>query len=186
MLAGNTSDKTTLPQFLKALEDQYGQAERVWVMDRGIPTEETLQAMRETTPPVPYLVGTPKGRLNRLQQALLTQPWAPVRESVQVKLREREGELYVLACSAHRVHQGRAMRRRRLKKLWRRLHELQAQKLSRDELLLKLGAAKQDAGRAYGLIELHLPAPEEPVSPATFRFTLRKDQRRLARRREGR
>jgi transposase len=46
VLAGNTSDKTTLASFLESIEAQYGQADRVWVMDRGIPTEETLQAMR--------------------------------------------------------------------------------------------------------------------------------------------
>lgn len=186
VLVGNTSDKTTLAQFVKAIEAHYGRADRIWVMDRGIPTEETLQAMREATPPVHYLVGTPKGRLSRLEKAFLMRPWHQVREAVQVKLLNQEGELYVLACSEQRVHKERAMRRRRLKKLWKRLHELQGQKLSRDELLLKLGAAKKDAGRAYGLVAIQLPAPEEPVSAETFRFELRKDKLRTARRREGR
>ncbi len=70
VMPGNTSDKTTLADFLKAIEQQYGKANRTWVMDRGIPTEETLKAMRDSEPPVHYLVGTPKGRLTRLEQVL--------------------------------------------------------------------------------------------------------------------
>ena len=186
VLAGNTNDSTTLKGFLERIEHQYGRSNRVWVMDRGIPTEATLSAMRGAEYPVHYLVGTPRGRLSKLEQAFLTRPWEQVRESVQVKLLEREGELYVLAKSAARVHKERAMRRRRLKKLWHRLHELQHQKLTRDELLLKLGAAKKAAGRVYGLVEVELPAADEAVNPETFTFRLRKDKLRVACRREGR
>jgi hypothetical protein len=50
VLAGNTSDKTTLRNFLKRIEAQYGKAERIWVMDRGIPTEEVLAEMRASEP----------------------------------------------------------------------------------------------------------------------------------------
>jgi hypothetical protein len=185
VMAGNTSDKTTLKGFLSAIERQYGKANRTWVMDRGFPTEETLQAMRESDPPVHYLVGTPKGRLTRLEKTFLKCPWGEVRESVQVKLVERDDELYVLARSEGRVDKERAMRRRRLKRLWRRLHELQKQTLTRDELLLKIGAAKKEAGRAYGLVEVELPASGQPVTPQTFRFSLRKKKLRQMRRREG-
>ena len=68
VLAGNTSDKTTLADFLKRIEAQYGKAERIWVMDRGIPTEEVLAQMRAAQPPVQYLVGTPRGRLSQFEQ----------------------------------------------------------------------------------------------------------------------
>ena len=141
-MPGNTSDKTTLKDFLAAIEQQYGKANRTWVMDRGIPTEETLQAMREADPPVHYLVGTPRGRLTQLEKTFLNYSWEEVRESVHVKLVQRDNELYVLARSEGRADKERAMRRRRLKRLWRRLKELQKQTLTRDELLLKLGAAK--------------------------------------------
>jgi transposase len=70
VMAGNTSDRTTLRQFLKKIEDQYGKARRVWIMDRGIPTEEVLGEMRQSDVPVYYLVGTPKGRLNKLETKL--------------------------------------------------------------------------------------------------------------------
>src|SRR5499433_3716077 len=71
VLAGNTLDKTTLREFLQKIETQYGKAERIWLMDRGIPTEEVLQEMRHSDPPVKYLVGTPRGRLTRLEKQLV-------------------------------------------------------------------------------------------------------------------
>jgi hypothetical protein len=185
VMPGNTSDKTTLKDFLAAIEKQYGKANRTWVMDRGIPTEETLQLMREADPPVHYLVGTPKGRLTQLEKTFLERPWEDVRESVQVKLVERDDELYVLARSEGRAGKERSMRRRRLKQLWRRLKALQKQTLTRDELLLKLGAAKKEAGRAFGLVEIQLPNADQPVTAETFHFSLRKNKLRQTRRREG-
>ncbi len=185
VMAGNTADNTTLPGFLDRIGEQYGKAERIWVMDRGIPTEEVLERMRTADTPVRYLVGTPKGRLSKLEKSFLGKPWKQVREQVQVKLLEQDDELYVLALSEGRRNKERAMRRRRLKKLWRRLHELQRQKLTRDELLLKLGAAKKEAGRAYALVAIQLPDPDREVTPATFTFALRKDKLRIVRRREG-
>jgi hypothetical protein len=154
-------------------------------MDRGVPTEETLQAMRTSARPIYYLVGTPRGKLTQLEQAFLTQPWQQIRDEVQVRLLPREGELYVLARSDGRVHKERAMRRRRLKKLWQRLKELQSQKITRDTLLLKIGAAKKEAGRVYALVDLILPKPGEPVNPQTFTFRLRKEKLRELLRREG-
>jgi len=168
VLAGNTLDKQTLTDFLAKIEAQYGKAERIWVMDRGIPTEATLALMRTSDPPVQCLVGTPKGRFSKLETSFLTKPWAAVRDQVTVKLLDQDGELYVLALSAGRRDQERAMRQRRLKRLWRRLHELQRQAPSRDRLLLKLGAAKNEAGRAYGLVKVRVPDKEQPGTPDTF------------------
>src|SRR4030095_772 len=99
VMAGNTSDRTTLRGFLKRIEELYGQAERVWVMDRGVPTEEVLEEMRQSPEPIHYLVGTPKGSLSKHEQALLERPWQVVRQGVQVKLLPHEGELFVLAQS---------------------------------------------------------------------------------------
>ena len=186
VMSGNTSDKTTLADFLEWIEQQYGQSDRVWIMDRGIPTEDTLTSMRTSQCPVHYLVGTPKGRLTRLERAFLDQPWQQVRESVEVKLLQQEQELYILAKSQPRMLKERGMRRRRLKRLWQRLHELQRQKLTRDQLLIKLGAAKKEAGRAYHLVNIELPAAGEDVTPDTFSYTLRRDKLRLTMRREGR
>ncbi len=186
VMPGNTSDKTTLSDFLAKIERQYGKAQRTWVMDRGIPTEETLQVMREAEPAVHYLVGTPKGRLTQLEKAFLKCPWEKVREAVEVKLLAKDGEIYVLAKSVGRMDKERAMRRRRLKKLWKRLHQLQQQKLTRDQLLIKLGAAKKEAGRAYYLVDIQLPEKDQDVTAQTFHFSLRKKKLRHLRRREGR
>lgn len=186
VMPGNTADNTTLADFLARIEAQYGKANRTWVMDRGIPTEDVLAEMRQGDPPVHYLVGTPKGRLSRLEKALLDKPWHAARPGVQVKLLAQDGEIYIFAESRDRVAKERAMRRRRLKKLWRRLGALRQQKPSRDQLLLKLGAAKKEAGHVYALVDIRLPGNDAPVSPVTFGYTLHKDRLRATRRREGR
>ena len=181
VLRGNTADKTTLKEFLQKIEKQYGKARRIWVMDRGIPTEENLAEMRASDPPVQYLVGTPKGRLTKLEKDLVAKPWQQARPGVTVKLLPQEGELYVLARSTDRVAKERAMRRRQLKKLWHRLHELQAMKLRREDLLMKLGAARQQGPSAWRLVTVEVHATE-----ATFTYRLNKDKLRQVRRREGR
>jgi len=181
VLAGNTSDKTTLADFLAKVEQQYGRAERIWVMDRGIPTEETLARMRVSQPPVSYLVGTPRSRLSQYEQALAALPWQVAREGVSVKLLAEEEEVYVLARSQDRVSKERAMRRRQLKGLWERLKQLQQMELKRDELLKKLGAALHTYPGAARLVSATV-APEG----AALTFALRKDKLRQAQRREGR
>ena len=194
VMNGNTADNTTLTAFVDKIQTQYGRAGRIWVMDRGIPTEEALAHLRQSEPPVRYLVGTPKGRLTVLERDFLGKPWEATREQVQVKLLEREGELYVLARSAGRIDKERAMRRRRLKKLIARLKELQQQKPTRDELLMKLGAARKEAGRAYALVNITL-APQAPQAPKAakgapeqaqrFEFSLNRKKLRVVRQREG-
>ena len=114
---GNTRDTTTLEAFLARIETRYGKARRVWLMDRGVPTEDTLEKMR----------------------------------------------------------------------LWATLTELRSRKrLTRDDLLMALGAAKKEAGRAFYLVTIHVPKPDEAVSESTFRFSLNREKLRRTRRREGR
>jgi transposase len=181
VLAGNTSDKTTLAEFLQKIEAQYGKAERIWVMDRGIPTEKVLEQMRHAEPVVHYLVGTPRGRLSRYEQKLAELPWQIAREGVSVKLLPQDEELYILAESQDRVSKERAIRRRQLKGLWARLKKLATMKLKRDALLKKLGAALQAYPVAARLIETTVPPRK-----AQLTFALRKDKLRQVRKREGR
>jgi hypothetical protein len=181
VLPGNTADNTTLRDFLARIERQYGKARRIWLMDRGIPTEVVLAEMRGADPPVQYLVGTPKGRLTRLEKDLLAKPWQQARPGVRVKLLPRDGELYVFADSANRVAKERAMRRRQLKWLWARLKQLSMMALSREELLMKLGAARAHAPAAWRLVVIAV-APEG----VTFTYHLDRNRLRRARRREGR
>ena len=182
VLPGNTADCTTLRNALRKIEAEYGKAERIWVMDRGIPTDAVLAEMRQADPPVSYLVGTPKGRLSKLEKALLGLPWQAVREGVDVKLLPQEQEIYVLAQSHARIHKERAMRRRKLKWLWARLKQISAMEgLTREELLMKLGAARAKARAAWRLIDIEVAEKD-----ATFTFALNRDKLRKTRRREGR
>jgi transposase len=181
VMAGNTADNTTLRGMLKKIEAQYGKAERIWVMDRGIPTEEVLQEMRKSDPPVSYLVGTPKGRLSRYEKALTDKPWHKVRDGVEVKLLAQDDEVFVLAQSRDRINKERSMRRRQLKRLWKRLDQLKGKQLTRDQLLLKLGAARQQSPSAWRLVKIDIPEADEPLQ-----FSLRRDKLCEVRRREGR
>jgi hypothetical protein len=181
VLPGNTADCTTLRMFLGKIERQYGRARRVWVMDRGIPTEAVLAEMRGSNPPVQYLVGTPKGRLSRLEKRLLAEPWQEARAGVAVKLLAEDGELYVFAESADRVSKERAMRRRQLKWLWKRLRELAAMEVPREEMLMKLGAARSRAPTAWRLVDI-----EMDKESSMFIYTLNRQKLRRVRRREGR
>jgi transposase len=181
VLPGNTADCTTLRMFLARIERQYGRARRVWVMDRGIPTEAVLAEMRGSDPPVQYLVGTPKGRLSRLEKQLLAKPWQEARAGVQVKLLAEDDELYVYAESVDRVSKERAMRKRQLKWLWKRLRELAAMEIPREEMLMKLGAARARAPTAWRLVDI-----EMDKASSMFIYTLNRQKLRRIRRREGR
>jgi transposase len=181
VLPGNTSDSKTLRAQLDRIEQQYGKARRIWVMDRGIPTEAVLAEMRAAEPSLHYLVGTPKGRLNKLEKHLLTKPWHQARPGVQMKLLAQDNELYVFAQSADRISKERAMRRRQLKWLWARLHQLSAMRLTREELLMKLGAARARTPTAWRLVKV-VVAPEG----ANFTYQLDRSKLRKVRRREGR
>ena len=182
VMGGGTADSTTLSGFLDRIEHRYGRANRIWVMDRGIPTEDSLAKMRSIG--ASYLVGTPKGRLTKLEQAFLNQPWAKVRDGVQVKRLATEEDVYVLAQSDARIDKERGMRRKRLRRYIERLKALQGQSLTRDQLLMKLGAAKHDAGRAASLVKVTWP--KEASTTASLEFGLDRDRLRQVRRREGR
>src|SRR5579884_956109 len=181
VLAGNTLDNSTLKDFLAKIERQYGKARRVWLMDRGVPTEEVLEQMRASDPPVQYLVGTPKGRLTALERPLLEKPWKQARPDVRVKLLAQDAELYVFAESRDRIAKERGMRRRQMKWLWGRLKQLSGMKLTRDALLMKLGAAQNKTPAAWRLVTIELA-----VGGASFGYWLNRKRLREVRRREGR
>ena len=182
VLAGNTADSTTLSGFLDRIERRYGRANRIWVMDRGVPTEESLAKMRAIG--ASYLVGTPKGRLTKLEQAFCGQPWARVREGVQVKRLATEEDVYVLAQSDARIDKERGMRRKRLRRYVDRLQAIQGQLLTRDQLLMKLGAARHEAGRAANLVQVTVP--KSSAKTASLEFRLDRAKLRQVWRREGR
>ncbi|UJS18305.1 MAG: IS1634 family transposase [Candidatus Jettenia sp.] len=182
---GNTRDTATLGEFLDRREKRYGKFRRTWLMDRGIPTEDILEKMRLRG--IDYLVGTPKGHLTRVEKSLLEQTWIQARESVRVKILQQESEFYVYVESHDRGVKERSIRRRRLKRLWASLHELRNRKsITRDNLLMHIGALKKEAGRDFGLVRISLPKPQEPVNENTFHFSLDRERLRRTLRREGR
>src|SRR5919106_1231719 len=185
VMNGNTSERTTLPTFLRKIESTYGKARRVWVMDRGIPSEAVLQEMRAPERQTFYLVGTPKGRINKHEKKWLDLPWHKVRDSVEVKLYEHEGELYVLAKSEGRQAKEIAIRRKRLARLLRKLRAMRKSLPKRDQLLLRIGAAKKEAGRAFGLVNIRLPKKDEEVTRDTFSFQVDKAKLKRAQQRDG-
>jgi len=186
VMPGNTSDRTTLKAFLQ--KTQYGQARRVWIMDRGIPTEETLAEMRQSDPPVGYLVGTPRARWDQFQEPLEKVPWQKLRDQVEVKLLAQGAEVYVLAKSQGRREKEIAIRRRKLARLLRTLRQLRRTRQrpwKRDTLLHKLGAAHKEAGKAWGFVRLTVPAARQPVNRDTFKFQLLQDKLQAAEQRDG-
>jgi len=188
IMPGNTSDKATLKLFLQKIEAQYGKANRIWIMDRGIPTEEVLEAMRRSDPPVGYLVGTPRARWEQFRTDFEKIPWQKQRDTVEVKLLARGDEVYVLAKSSGRHAKERAMRRRKLARLLgtlRTLRRTRERPWKRDTLLHKLGAAHKTAGKAWSFVALTLPAAGAPVNRDTFGFTLLKAKLREAEARDG-
>ena len=182
---GNTSDKTTLRSFLQKIESLYGKARRVWLMDRGIPTEAILQEMRDPAREMFYLVGTPKARVTKYEKQWLDLPWQKVRESVEVKLFSRDGELYVLAKSEGRQAKEIAIRRKKLARLLRKLRAMRRSCPKRDQLLMRVGAAKTDAGRAFGFVKINLPPAGHEVTRQSFTFVLDKARLKEAERRDG-
>jgi transposase len=185
VMNGNTADRGKLRDYLTKIETAYGKARRVWVMDRGIPSEAILQEMRAPERQTFYLVGTPKGRINQHEKKWLDLPWQKVRDSVEVKLYEHEGELYVLAKSSGRQAKENAMRRKRLARLLRRLRTMRKSLPGRDQLLLRIGAAKKEAGRAFGFVKIRLPKNDQEVTRGTFMFCTDKAKLKAAEQRDG-
>ncbi len=184
VMPGNTSDKTTLPDFLKEIENQYGKYNRLWIMDRGIPTEEALAQMRKVG--ADYLVGTPRGKLKKIEKELLAKNWHKVRHQVCVKLVPVEQELYVCTRSMGRRQKEQSMRRRKLHKLWDRLNGIKKMKrLKRDELLMKLGTARKEAGKAWRLVDVTIPSQKQKINSKTFTFKLNRENLRSTRYIEG-
>jgi hypothetical protein len=142
-------------------------------MDRGVPTEEVLAEMRAGA----LSGGHAKGALDTFGEALIAQPWQQARPEVQVKLLAQEGELYVLAQSRDRVAKERAMRRRQLKRLWARLKQISTMQLTREELLMKLGAARGRSRSTWRLVVIEMPSPDSCPDQLTL-LLLRPEQKR--------
>lgn len=119
---GNRNDVTTLEHALSSIEEKYGSAQRVWVFDRGIVSENNLKVLSERG--AKYLVGTPRSALKTREAKLLHGDWHKISEEVTVQLLPEDGETYVLARSTARAQKESAMRMRELKGLMKGLIKL--------------------------------------------------------------
>lgn len=108
-----------------------------------------------------------------------------MRDSVEVKLFAEDGELYVLANSEGRRAKERAIRRRKLTRLLRKLRAMRRSCPARDQLLLRIGAAKKEAGRAYGFVRISLPKDSEEVTHRSFTFAVDQGKLHKAELRDG-
>lgn len=127
VFAGNRADVTTVQEVVKQLEDKYGQAQRIWVMDRGMVSEENLDWMRSRG--ATYLVGTPKSQLRSYQAALLDhKEWQRIRNGLEVKLvvGPTGEEKFILCRSQDRAAKEKAMLDRQLERLRAELCKLDA------------------------------------------------------------
>jgi transposase len=145
---GNTTDVTTVEQIVTKIEARYGQSNRVWVMDRGMVSDENLAFLRQGQRR--YIVGTPKSLLKKFEQALLDQDWQEVRAGVEVKLcaaPDGGSETFILCRSRDRAEKDQAIVRRFEERIASRLTAMAArcEKQQRDPLKVS-----REVGRLLG------------------------------------
>ena len=158
---GNRTDVTTVEEIVEEMERLYGKAERIWVMDRGMVSEENLEFLRKRGGF--YLVGTPKSRLRHFEKELLEKDWREVRHGVEVKLCDEAGELYILCRSEGRKEKDRAIVKRFEKRIEDRLEKLKRQvekgKLKKASVIeRRIGEILGQNTRAKALFEVTLEA----------------------------
>ena len=199
VMPGNTNDRETQMPFIKRLGAKYGRIGSLWLMDRGVPTEKTLKAMREGG--YKYLVGAPRGHLKVLGDRLAKAEWQNVQDGISVKVArldseagtsasgtvgESSGDTFVLTRSTARSLKETSMRVKKLRGAmktlfavdgrigrvrWRKAGPVKRE-LSRDELLKRLAVAEAKAGRAWKMISITLPKEGLKVTPETFHWHL--------------
>jgi transposase len=164
-MAGNMQDVQTVKHVVTAVESRFGKSQRVWVMDRGMISEENLQFLSQ--PGRHYLIGTKRSELSRFAGELSGGDWHPVREHVEVKPVEREGVGYLLARSSQRRKKERAIRRRQLLGLHRALRRLKSRVelgrlKKRDKTLEQVGRLKERFPKAAKLVSITVARRGKP------------------------
>jgi transposase len=149
---GNKSDSTSVEEMVGLIENRYGRSDRIWVMDRGMVSEENLEFMRREGRR--YIVGTPKSLLSRQEAAILREDWVHVREGVEVKRlpADAPGEAFILCRSRDRGEKERAIREVFSKRMAEGLVKLSARcekrKCSPDKISESLGRLRERNSRA--------------------------------------
>ena len=182
VFAGNTHDSKTVETIVQAMETKYGQASRIWVMDRGMVSEKNLQFLRERKGF--YIVGTPKAMLRQFERHLTNQDWHAVQAGVEVKLVPGPGgdEMFILARSADRREKEQAMHQRFLQRMEAQLQKLQASAESgrlREAAVAhqRLGRLKERYWRAAGAFVVQITPLPKPTGQARLAITWTRDER---------
>lgn len=176
VFAGNRHDSKTVQEVIDKMEQKYGRARRVWVMDRGMVSEANLKYLREHEGC--YIVGTPKAQLRSFEQHLTEQGWQEVQAGVEVKLvpGPEGSETFILARSADRKLKDQAIHQRFRERFEAGLTKLQASAQSgrlREAATAhqRLGRLKQKYSRAAGAYEVQIETLSEPIGKARLRVT---------------
>ncbi|MHC4177468.1 MAG: IS1634 family transposase [Planctomycetota bacterium] len=182
VFAGNRTDVTTVEEIVEAMERKYGRAKRVWVMDRGMVSEDNLKLLRSRKGQ--YIVGTPKAMLRKFEKHLLDKQWEEVQEGVEVKLVPGpEGhETFVLARSTDRREKEQAMHRRFIDRMEDGLRRLQSSAASgrlKDEAVAnrRLGRLQAQNWRAAGAFDVTIEKLPKPQGKARLNVHFRRSRR---------
>jgi transposase len=182
VFAGNTHDSKTVETMVKAMESKYGQASRIWVMDRGMVSEKNLEFMRERG--ASYIMGTPKAMLRQFEQHLVDKDWQEVQTGVEVKLVPGPDgtETFILARSADRREKEKAMHERFMERLETGLKKMQALaekgKLHDPAVAnQRLGRLRERHWRASGAFEVKIAVIDKPAEQARLSITWTRNTR---------
>lgn len=152
---GNRNDSTTLREVIERMESKYGTQNRIWAVDRGMVSEEHLQWLRGRGSR--YIVGTPKSRLKKFEQALLEGTWQEIRDGLKLqKVKadagedQNEHETFILCRSTDRAAKEHAMRERFVERIEQGLQQLQDRCLRAKPGRLETGAVERSIGRLLG------------------------------------
>jgi transposase len=177
LFAGNTVDVTTVEDVVLAMEKKYGKADRVWVMDRGMSSEENLEFLRQDNRR--YLIGTPKSELRAFEQAIVSKEnWNAIREDLEVKLCEGPGgiETFILCRSKSRKAKEEAMHERFIARIEAGLGKLK-RRLERSKKPLTASAIERQIGRllqrnshSAGAFEITVEATSDSLSGLRVRW----------------
>jgi transposase len=182
VFAGNRNDATTVEEIVEAMEKKYGRVSRIWVMDRGMVSEENLRFLRSRGGQ--YLVGTPKAMLRQFEAYLIEKDWHEVQEGVEVKLVPgAEGEeTFLLARSTDRRQKEKAMHERFVGRLEEALRKMQASAACgrlKDAAVAnrRLGRLFGQYWRAAGAFQVKVQRLSPPKGKQRLRVTWRRNRR---------
>jgi transposase len=174
---GNTHDSKTVEQIVRAMESKYGRAHRIWVMDRGMVSEDNLRFVRQRGGS--YIVGTPRSMLRQFERYLTDKNWHEVQEGVEVKLvAGPEGhEVFILARSTDRRQKENAMHQRFMSRMEVDLKKMQRSAVSGrlkdiERAHRRLGRIQQRYWRASSAFDVKITTIKKPTDKARLKIVL--------------